>query len=232
MQIEYLYNNDTQEINQRVCELATSNEPALRQHCQEVSRQTDTSSLCLQKEVAGSVECANAVISAIAKQLENLSQSLLENAGVFRTRDGKSDFPMVCRATVRIEEERLQLMRCISALTQIRRNLASEVAKANRILHFLSLAARAVSQDLYEQYTQITKDTQEAYERLTSLDAPLCSAQDFYMSVVERHLPAFMEQLRTAADFNHAGQGLDRRAIRALCSELLLLFNRRPNVSF
>ena len=232
MQIEYLYNNDTQEINQRVCELATSNEPALRQHCQEVSRQTDTSSLCLQREVAGGVERANAVLEKISKHLEELSQSLLENAGVFRTRDGKTDFPLVCRATVRIEEERLQLMRCITALTEARRTLAGEVAKANRVLHFLSLAARAVSQDLYEQYTQITKDTQEAYERLTSFDATLCEAQDFYMSVVERHLPAFMERLRDAADFNHAGEGLDRRLIRALCSELILLSNRRPNVSF
>ena len=232
MQIEYLYNNDTQEINLRVCELATSNEPALRQHCQEVSRQTDTSSLCLQKEVERGVESANAVLSAIAKQLENLSQSLLENAGVFCTRDGKTDFGSVCRATVRIEEERLRLMRCITLLTQTRRTLTEEVAKANRALHFLSLAARAVSQDLYEQYTKTTKGTQEAYERLTSLDATLCEAQDFYMSVVERHLPAFMERLRDAADFNHAGEGLDRRAIRALCSELILLSNRRPNVSF
>ena len=232
MQIEYLYNNDTQEINLRVCELATSNEPALRQHCQEVSRQTDTSSLCLQKEVERGVESANAVLSAIAKQLENLSQSLLENAGVFCTRDGKSDFVSVCRATVRIEEERLRLMRCITLLTQTRRTLTGEVAKANRALHFLSLAAHAVSQDLRDQYAQMTANTKAAYERLTSLDATLCEAQDFYMSVVERHLPAFMERLRDAADFNHAGERLDRRLIRALCSELILLSNRRPNVSF
>ena len=232
MQIEYLYNNDTQEINQRVCELATSNEPALRQHCQEVSRQTDTSSLCLQKEVERGVECANAVLYAIAKHLEDLSKSLLENAGVFCTRDGKSDFGSVCRTTVRIEEERLRLMRCITLLTQTRRTLTEEVAKANRALHFLSLAARAVSQDLRDQYAQMTANTKAAYERLCALDATLCEVQDFYMSVVERHLPTFMERLRDAADFNHAGEGLDRRLIRALCSELILLSNRRPNVSF
>ena len=232
MQIEYLYNNDTQEINQRVCELATSNEAALRQHCQEVSRQTDTSSLCLQREVAGGVERANAVLKKISKHLEELSQSLLENAGVFRTRDGKSDFPLVCRATVRIEEERLQLMRCITALTEARRTLAGEVAKANRTLHLLSLASRAVLQDVRDQYNEMTANTKAAYERLCALDVTLCGAQDFYMHMVERHLPAFMEQLRAAADFNHAGEGLDRRVIRALCSELLLLSNRCPNVSF
>ena len=232
MQIEYLYNNDTQEINQRVCELATSNEAALRQHCQEVSHQTDTSSLCLQKEVEMGVENANAVLQKISKHLEELSQSLLENAGVFRTRDGKSDFGSVCRTTVRIEEERLQLMRCITALTQMRHTLAGEVAKANRALHFLSLASHAVLQDVRDQYAQMTANTKAAYERLCALDAALCEAQAFYMSVVERHLPAFMEQLRAAADFNHAGEGLDSRLIRSLCSELILLSNRCPNVSF
>ena len=229
---EYLLNSDTQDICRRVSDLAASNEPTLRAHCREVSRQTDTSSLSLQADCVTKVNDTRAVLSIIAKELEEFSHVLAEGAGVFRTRDGKSDFPTVCRAVTRIETERLHLLECITALTGMRRKIASSVAEANRVLHLLSVAGRAVPEDVRAHYTAFTEITKVAYGRLTELDIALREAQGFYMTMVESHLPAFMERLRTAADFNHAGEALDRGAIRALCSELQILLSRTSNVSF
>lgn len=229
---EYLFNNDTQDIRHRVSELAAADEPALRAHCQEVSRQTDTSSLCVGKDCAALVNDACVVLSIIAKEAEALSQVLAGGVGVFRTRDGKAGFPTVCRAVTRIEEERLHLLEFITALTEMRRKIAASVAEANRVLHLLSIAGRAVPLDARIYYADFTERTKVAYERLTKTDVALREVQAFLMTTVERHLPVFMEQLRGSADFNHAGEALDRGAIRALCSELQILLSRVPNVSF
>ena len=56
--------------------------------------------------------------------------------------------------------------------------------------------------------------------------------QKFYMALIERYLPVFMQSLRATADFNHTGAALDAAAIRTLCGELFILQNRAPNVSF
>jgi hypothetical protein len=229
---EYLYNNDTQDIVYRVSELATADEPALRAHCQEVSRQRDTSSLSAIEDCGKGVNDTLAVLSIIAKTAEDFSRVLCEGAGVFRTRNGKSDFPTVCQAVTRIEAERLHLLECITSLTQVRRKIASEVAETNRVLHTLSVARRAVPEDVRVHYTKFAEDTKVAYERLTTADAALREVQAFSMATVERHLPVFMERLRTAADFNHAGEALEKGAICALCSELQILLSRVPNVSF
>ena len=188
MHPEYLYNNDTQDISRRVSELAASNEPALCAHCQEVSRQTDTSSLSLAKDCADRVNDANATLSIIGESLQNLTKSLLQNAGVFRTQ--------------------------------------------NRGRHLLSLAMGAVPVHARTPYAESTERIKVAYARLTSLDAAAGEAQVFYMTAVERHLPAFMERVRVAADFNHGGEALDAGAIRTLCGELLVVLNRAPKVTF
>lgn len=232
MYSEYLYNNDTQDICRRVCELAATNEPALRAHCQEVSRQTDTSSLCLQKDCVAQVNVTNAVLSIIEKNLRDLSQALSKNAGVFRTQNGKADFPTVCQTVVQMEEARLHLLECITALTQIRKTIASSVAEANRSLHLLSIAGDAVFEDVRPFYKDLAAHIQVAYTRLTELDATVREAQSLYMALVERFLPIFMERLRTAADFNHAGEALDGAAICTLCGEFLVQINRVQNVSF
>ena len=85
---EYLQNSDTQDMVRRVSELALSDEPALRAHCQEVSRQTDTSSLCVGKDCIAQVNAANRELAIIGKSLQELSQLLSQSAGVFRTQDG------------------------------------------------------------------------------------------------------------------------------------------------
>ena len=229
---EYLYNNDTQEIRDRVCELAVTDEPALRARCQEVSRQTDTSSLALQEDCAAKLNAIGAVFSAMANILEALLQSLGREAGIFGTQNRQSDFEAVCHAVTHIEEERLHLLSCITDLTQMRRAVFSAVAEANRALHFLSLAGRFVPKDAHPHYAEATEHTKAAHKRLTSLDATVREAQNFYMTFTERHLPTFMEHLRAAADFNHAGAALDKRAIRMLCKELFVLLDRTPNVSF
>ena len=124
MHPEYLYNNDTQDISRRVSELAASNEPALCAHCQEVSRQTDTSSLSLAKDCADRVNDANATLSIIGESLQKLTKSLLQNAGVFRTQNGKKDFSAVCRAVTQIEEARRRLLAQICALSAARSAIA------------------------------------------------------------------------------------------------------------
>lgn len=232
MHPEYLYNNDTQDISRHVSELATSNEPLLRAHCQEVSHQADTSSLCLQRDCAAGVNDTNSVLSIIGESLESLSQSLAQKSGVFRTQDGKADFPTVCRAVVRIEEARGHLLACIATLSQLRHSIASEVAKANRVLHMLSLAESAVPEDVRGEYTESTARIKSAYARLMALDVALCEAQTTYMTIVESHLPVFMERLRAAADFNHAGQRLDGAQIRSLCFAISVVLSRLPKVSF
>ena len=229
---EYLYNNDTQDIAHRVRELALSDEPALRAHCQEVSHQTDTSSLCVKKDCTLSVNDANLVLSILAKNAKELSQSLSQNAGVFRTQGERADFSLVCRFVICIEEERLHLLKSITAITEVRRKIACDVAKANRVLHLLSIASREVSEDVRAYYAVFRENVQGAYARLTEMDAALCKVQEFLMIMVERHLSAFMEQLRAVSDLNHAGEALDRGKIRTLCSELQILISRIPNVSF
>lgn len=229
---EYLYNNDTQDIAHHVHKLALSDEPALRAHCQEVSHQTDTSSLCLQEDCVRQSTASGAVLEAMGKCLRELSQALSENTSVFGTQNGRADFSTVCQTVTRIEEERLHLLEHISAQTQMRRALASSVADANRALHFLSIARRAVSVEVHRHYDEAIERVECAYRRFTKADDAIREVQNFYMTVVERHLPAFMERLRIAADFNHAGEALNRSAIRTLCAEFLILQNHAPNVSF
>lgn len=232
MHPEYLYNNDTQDIAQRVGELATRNEPALREHCQEVSRQTDTSSLCLQKDCAMSVNDAGGILSIIEEHLRKLSQSLWKNAGVFRTQNAKADFSLVCKTVTALEAERLRLLSCVGELTHMRRAIAQAVAKNNQALHLLLLAKCAVGEDVRRFYVEEAERIRISYERLTALDADIREVQVFYMTFLESHMPAFMKRLRESADFNHAGEALDSSAICALCGELFILCERVPNVSF
>ena len=229
---EYLQNSDTQDIVCRVSELAKSDEPALRAHCQEVSRQTDTSSLCVEKNCIGQVNAANRALETIGKSLQALSQSISQHAGVFRGQDGKEDFPSVCRAIQETEAARRQLLFCVGELSKIRQSLFEAVAQANGALHFMSVAKRAVAEDLRSPYCNAEKQIEVAYARLVGLDGTIRESQAVYMAIIERHLPAFIKELRTAADFNHAGEALDRYAVRNLCSELILLLGRTPNVSF
>ena len=232
MHPEYLLNNDTQDISRRVSELALSNEPALCAHCQEVSRQTDTSSLSLAEDYASKVNDANATLSIIGESLQKLSKSLLQNAGIFATQGGKAVFSAVCRAVTQIEKARRQLIAQVGALSGIRSAIASCVAEANHARHFLSLATRSVLAEARAPYTESTERIKVAYERMIAIDSATGEAQDFYMTLIERHLPSFMAGIRTAADFNHGGEALDASAIRALCSEMLLLLNRAPKVAF
>ena len=229
---EYLFNSDTQDICRRVSDLATSNESALRAHCQEVSRQTDTSSRTLLKDCAAKVCAAQGTFDATVSIFKELSQSLSSESGVFGTQNGQAAFAKVCRAVVQVEEERQHLLSAIADLTRLRRELASSVAEANRVLHFLSMAKCAVLEDLCLPYAEALELAQKAYARLTAADASLCEVQKFYMTLIESHLPVFMSRLRVAADFNHTGAALDAFAIRALCGELFILQNRTPNVSF
>lgn len=232
MHLEYLFNNDTQNISRSVSELAASNEVALRAHCQEVSRQTDTSSLSFGQVCVTKVNDVNVPLSIMRESLQELSNALAENAGVFRTQNGKADFVTVCRMVTKIEEERAHLLTQIGALSTTRFAIASHVAEANRARHLLSLATSAVSEDVRHHYTAYTECIKHAYGRLTALDGALHSAQEFYMAMIERYIPAFMQKLRAVADFNRAGEALDRGAIRALCEEFLVLFGRLPNVAF
>lgn len=229
---EYLINNDTQDICSRVSELANSNEPALRENCLEVSRQTDTSSLAFAEMCEAKVREINASFADMMKALEETSQSLLGASDIFGTQNRQSYFSLVCRLVVQIEEKRRDLLSYVAQLTGLRRELASKVADVNRILHFLSLAKRAVSKEMCVPYAKAIARVERAYERLTKADAAIKEVQNFYMTLIDTQLPIFMERLRTAADFNHTGASLDRAAIRALCGELLILQNRVPNVSF
>ena len=229
---EYLYNNDTQDICRRVSELAKSNEPALRAQCQEVSRQTDTSSLAVIENCTARIRAADAVFDAMVGILKDLSRDLSSGSGVLATRDGQTMFPKVCRAIVLAEEERQRLLSSVAELTQARRELASSVADANRVLHFLSLARSAISTEVHSCYTENITCINRAYARLTQADAAVREVQNFYMTLIESHLSVFMQRLRVAADFHHTGAALDRAGIRRLCEELFVLQNRSPNVSF
>lgn len=229
---EYLYNNDTQDMSRRVQALAAKDEPALRAHCLEVSRQTDTSSLAVQKDCIAKVGAAHAVLANMMRVLKELSQTLASRAGVFHTQNGQADFPVVCRAVTEIEEARGQLLSCVGDLTQARHTLASCVADANRTLHLLSLAVQFVPESARSHYVAATEQTKVAYTLMTGLDGDVREALNSYMTFIERHLPAFMERLRSAADFNHAGAALDPTAIRTLCGELFILAERLQNVSF
>lgn len=232
MHFEYLFNNDTQEISNRVCEVASSNEPALRAHCQEVSRQTDTSSLALQEDCIAKVNTATAILQKISVLAEELSKGLMGNSGVFGVQNGQAVFPMVCRAVVQIEERRLSMISCISLLTQARREVASGIAEANSNLHLLSLAKYAVEEDAKGDYVKMIQDTEKAYVRLKALGSAVCEMQTFCMTFVERHLTVFMQRIRASADFNHTGKVLDCGEIRLLCNELKILVNRAPNITF
>ncbi len=232
MHPEYFHNNDTEEITRYVQRLVETDELALRAHCQEVSRQTDTSYLALRKRCADKVGEVHTVLKAMAEGLRSLSQALSQSAGVFRTQDGQADFPTVCSAVTRIEEERRQLLWGILALSEVREELAVGVAQLNRILHFLSIAKRAVPRDVQPYYTKEIKCVEVIYERTTKMDAALLEVQTASMTMVESHLRSFMKKLRSVTDFNHAGKELDRAEIRSLCGELLILLERIPNVSF
>ena len=175
---------------------------------------------------------ANATLSIIGESLQKLSKSLLQNAGVFGTQNAKKDFSAVCRAVTQIEEARRQLLMQVCALSAVRSAIASCVAEANRGLHLLPLAMGAVPVHARTPYAESTERIKVAYARLTSLDGAIGEAQAFYMTAVERHLPAFMERIRNVADFNHGGEALDAGAIRTLCGELLVVLNRAPKVTF
>ena len=229
---EYLYNNDTQDICRHVQELATKNEPALRAHCQEVSRQTDTSSRALREECISKTNAAGDAFEAILNVLSDLSGYLSVRAGFFGMQNGQSAFANVCSATLKIEEGRLRLLSCIADLTQVRYALAKGVAEMNQALHFLSVAKRAVPEAWRSQYAADIKCIENAYEKVKRADADICEVQKFYMTVIENHLPTFMEKLRVAADFNHAGEALNSTTVCTLCRELLVLQNCVPNVSF
>ena len=229
---EYLTNSDTQDICRRVSELAESNELALRKNCLEVSRQTDTSSLAFVQTCKAKIKETNDVFANMMQTLDEMSQSLSNTSHIFETPSRQSDFSLVCRLVVQIEEARRCLLSSVAELTQLRRALASDVANANRVLHFLSHARRAVFEELRAPYAEAVARVECAYERLTKSDFALSEVQKFYMTLIEAQLPAFMERLRSAADFNRAGEALDRAAIRVLCGELLILQNCVPNVSF
>lgn len=229
---EYLFNNDTQDIGNRVSEWAQKDEPALSAHCQEVSRQTDTSSLAVQRECVAKGNAAKAVLTAMGEIIKELLGALSSSREVFHAQNAKENFPTVCRAIIKIEEERQMLLSCISDLTYARREVAKEVAKVNSVLHFLSIAGRAAKDDARTKYTQAAALTESAHAHLKKCDTDLCELQKFCMTFVEGQLSVFVRELRGAADFNHAGEALDKPRIRALCGEVLLLINRCPNITF
>lgn len=229
---EYLLNNDTQEINNRVREMAAFDEPLLRAHCQEVSRQTDTSSLAVKEECLSKASDSNAILEAMKSILNTLLQSVSRAAGVFGVKNGQELFPEVCHAIVQIEEERQRLLAVVASLSQSRRKIASCVAESNQALHFLSLAKGAVPEELRPHYTECIKNAERAYESLKRVDVALAELQNFYMTFIESHFPAFMERLRNLADLNHTGENLNGTQICALCREFLILQNRVPNVVF
>lgn len=232
MSLEYLYNNDTQQMQDRVRALVARDEPALYAECEEVSRLVDTSSLDAKADFASKTHTVGAVFAQMRVDLQALSRSLAAHADVFRTRDGQADFGSVCRAVTQIEEGRVQLLSCIGDLTQARQALFASVANANLALHFLKTAKLCVPKELHSRYAKTIERTEAAYAALKELDGSICELQNFSMTFVERHLPAFMERLHTAADFNHRGEALDRGAIQTLCTEALIAINRAPNITF
>ena len=232
MYSEYLYNNDTQELQSRVRELAQSNEFALRTECKEVSNRVDTSSLDIKTGFAEKTHSIYAVFSNMRTVLRQLSASLAAHTEVFRTRDGQVDFGVVCQAVTAIEEGRVELLSCVADLAKIRQDLFASVADANRALHFLKIAKQSIPEGMRTPYADSIERTEAAYARLTATDVAVREVQTFSMTFVERHLPNLMESLRTAADFNHVGAALDRVSIRTLCTEALIAINRAPNITF
>ena len=232
MHLEYFYNNDSQEMNRRVPALARDDEPALCAQCQEVSRQAGTSSLDVQKACTEKGEAVRAIYRNMRSILQELSQAVSSGTSIFGGENGQADFSTVCRLVLQIEEQRRHLIACIAELTQARQILFEVVANTNQALHFLRSARLAVSKDVSASYTEAIEHTERAYACLKSSDASVCEVQNFAMTLVERHLSAFMERLRSAADFNHAGAALNRGAIRTLCEELLILIGRAPNITF
>lgn len=228
---EYLFNNDTQAMRNGIARLAKSDEPALHKECQEVSQRVDTSSLDAKGECAKSIHSVTAVFQNLKEVLEGLSRSLA-GGGVFGTGNAKADFATVCRAITAMEEERRRLLFCIAECTKVRQALFSAVADANRALHFLRTARSTVPEELRDRYTATVKRAEAAYARLTETDDAVREAQNFSMTFTERHMPAFMERMRSAADFNHAGEALNRGSIRALCAEALIVINRAQNITF
>ncbi len=230
--LEYLFNNDTQQMRNEVCCLAQNDEPTLHRKCQEVSHRVDTSSLDAKGECIAKANGVNATFAKIAKTLQELSRSLESGTDIFATREGKRDFGAVCRAVTAIEDARRELLSRIAKLTQARQKLFLTVADANRALHFLKTAKQTVPEERRAPYARAVEIAETAYALLKKVDAALCELQKFCMTFIERHLPAFMERLRTAADFNHAGASLGGGAIRTLCSEALIVINRAPNIAF
>lgn len=226
MHPECFYNNDTEEIINRVRELALRDEPALQKYCVEVSCQTDTSSLRLKELYDVRKKEANATLCLFAQALRDLLQSLSSGTEIFRTDNGQAEFSFVCRAVTRMEEARICLMHNIDALSQVRSALIPEVAEANKALHFVTVAQHSVPKELQAPYAEAAKKINTAHGRMTSLDGQVKEVQNAYMTFVERHFPTFFGGMRDAADFNHAGAGLDRAALRALCAQMSLLIER------
>lgn len=232
MHPEYLYNNDTEEMILRVRSLAQSNESALCQYCVEVSCQTDTSSAHLVKLYAQKNHATQAVLADCAQILRALLQFFAENAGVFRVSNAKADFETVCQTITQFAQGRTDLMLCIDELTQVRKMLFCEVAKANEVLHMLSLACDAVLAEQKSHYADMRQKVTAAHGRMTELDRTLREAQNAYMSLIEHHFPTFMQGIREAADLNHAGKEMNRGALRTLCTEMLFLLDRMQNPVF
>ena len=173
MSLEYLYNNDTQQLQDRVRALAASNEPALYAECEEVSRLTDTSSLDAKAEFVSKMNTVGAVFTQMRADLQTLSRSLSAHADVFRTRDGQVDFGAVCHAVTQIEEGRVRLLSCIADLTRARQALFAFVAEANRSLHFLRIARGSVPKELHSRYAKPIERTEAAYRDLKEVPVML-----------------------------------------------------------
>ena len=88
------------------------------------------------------------------------------------------------------------------------------------------------TKEAYLYYEKDFAHLEDVYAHLTEQDNTTRDVLSAYMTFVERHLPTFMQSLRSAADFNHAGSALDRALIRRLCQELLILVERTQNVCF
>ena len=232
MHSEYLYNNDTKEFHNRVQKLALCDEPALRAHCKEVSCLLGTSSLAARVEFNEKMQHVQAIFQTMVTHLRALSQTLSSGGELFGGRDGKADFAAVCRAVTALEGQRAALVGGVAQLSLLRQALFSRVAEANGSLQFLRSARGAVEGEVQVHYTEAIEAAEAAYEDLKTLDVAICEVLEFSMTYVERLMPAFMERLRTAADFNHAGAALNRGAVRTLCNEALIALERAPNITF
>ena len=232
MHPDYFLNHDTQDITRHVGELALQNEPLLRANCQEVSRQTDTSCSRLQEESHAKEQALNATVKSVVEILHRLVQMLSANANVFGTKDSRTDFSAVCQAVVGVEEARVRLIAEIAALSNVRHSLAASVANANRALHYLSFATSSVPKDQRSFYAEAFQKTEMTYQHLLALDTTLQKWQNAYMSLVELHFSTFLQKVRAAADFAHAGAALQSVTLRSLCGEMLLLLERLARSAF